>query len=257
MIQARSATGAARDRMVTSTVHVTKGQMASPHRRSISAAFIGPERIRRRIRRQRRRERPVDRQFDRRRRWPVDFSRVDQVCGPIPSRAPSRATRSRSSSSSSSPPSGDGPGSFRTSACWRMSSPIRRCGSPAWTASMASCSPASASRSRRSAASSAWLRPTRGAHPTVPPDYFGGNMDTKHLTAGTKLFLPVSAPGALLLAGRGHAAQGDGEVCGTAIETSMRATLRLTVRKDLHVTAPGVPDRRTARRWPRTPGSST
>ena len=76
------------------------------------------------------------------------------------------------------------------------------------------------------------------AHPTVPPDYFGGNMDTKHLTAGTKVFLPVSAPGALFSLGDGHAAQGDGEVCGTAIETSMHATVRLTVRKDVHVTAP-------------------
>jgi acetamidase/formamidase len=75
-------------------------------------------------------------------------------------------------------------------------------------------------------------------HPTVPPDYFGGNMDTKHLTAGTKLFLPVSAPGALFSLGDGHAAQGDGEVCGTAIEVSMHATVRLTVRKDVHVTAP-------------------
>ena len=75
-------------------------------------------------------------------------------------------------------------------------------------------------------------------HPTVPPDFFGGNMDTKHLTAGTKLFLPVSVPGALFSLGDGHAAQGDGEVCGTAIETSMHATVRLTVRKDVRVTAP-------------------
>jgi acetamidase/formamidase len=76
------------------------------------------------------------------------------------------------------------------------------------------------------------------AHPTVPPDTFGGNMDTRHLTAGTKVYLPVSAPGALFSLGDGHAAQGDGEVCGTAIETSMRAVVRLTVRKDVHVTAP-------------------
>ena len=79
---------------------------------------------------------------------------------------------------------------------------------------------------------------TDGAHSTIPPDVFGGNMDTRHLTAGTKLFLPVFAPGARFSLGDGHAAQGDGEVCGTAIETPMRARLRLTVRKDLHVTAP-------------------
>ncbi|MDQ6682044.1 MAG: acetamidase/formamidase family protein [Chloroflexota bacterium] len=77
-----------------------------------------------------------------------------------------------------------------------------------------------------------------GPHSTIPPDTFGGNMDTKHLTAGARLFLPVYAPGALLSMGDGHAAQGDGEVCGTAIETPMRIAVRLTVRKDLHVTAP-------------------
>lgn len=73
---------------------------------------------------------------------------------------------------------------------------------------------------------------------TIPPGPFGGNMDTRHLTSGTRLYLPVSAPGALFSLGDGHAAQGDGEVCGTAIETPMRALVRLTVRKDIHVTGP-------------------
>jgi acetamidase/formamidase len=73
---------------------------------------------------------------------------------------------------------------------------------------------------------------------TIPPTATGGNMDTRHLVAGTRLWLPVQVPGALLSLGDGHAAQGDGEVCGTAIETLMRAQLRLTVRKDLRVTAP-------------------
>ncbi|MDP9467117.1 MAG: acetamidase/formamidase family protein [Chloroflexota bacterium] len=80
--------------------------------------------------------------------------------------------------------------------------------------------------------------PTAGAHSTIPPDVFGGNMDTRHLTAGTRLFLPVFAAGGRLSLGDGHAAQGDGEVCGTAIETPMRVRLRVSVRKDLHVTAP-------------------
>jgi acetamidase/formamidase len=80
--------------------------------------------------------------------------------------------------------------------------------------------------------------PTEGAHSTIPPDAYGGNMDTRHLTAGTKLYLPVFADGALFSLGDGHAAQGDGEVCGTAIETPMRVRLRLTVRKDIHLTAP-------------------
>ncbi|MGH2488099.1 MAG: acetamidase/formamidase family protein, partial [Candidatus Limnocylindria bacterium] len=77
-----------------------------------------------------------------------------------------------------------------------------------------------------------------GPHSTIPPAEFGGNMDTKHLTAGSKLYLPVFAPGARFSMGDGHAAQGDGEVCGTAIETPMQAVVRLSVRKDLHVTAP-------------------
>jgi acetamidase/formamidase len=73
---------------------------------------------------------------------------------------------------------------------------------------------------------------------TIPPGPFGGNLDTKHLTAGAKLFLPVSVPGAHFSLGDGHAAQGDGEVCGTAIETPMRALVRLTARPDLHVEGP-------------------
>lgn len=77
-----------------------------------------------------------------------------------------------------------------------------------------------------------------GAHSTIPPYRHGGNMDTKHLTAGATLYLPVEVPGALYSMGDGHAAQGDGEVCGTAIETPMRATVRLTVRKDIRVDAP-------------------
>ena len=73
---------------------------------------------------------------------------------------------------------------------------------------------------------------------TIPPAEHGGNMDTRHLTAGAVLWLPVQVPGARFSLGDGHAAQGDGEVCGTAIETPMRATVRLTVRKDIRVTAP-------------------
>jgi acetamidase/formamidase len=73
---------------------------------------------------------------------------------------------------------------------------------------------------------------------TIPPYRHGGNMDTKHLTAGARLYLPVEVPGALYSMGDGHAAQGDGEVCGTAIETPMHAIVRLSVRKDLRVPEP-------------------
>jgi acetamidase/formamidase len=76
------------------------------------------------------------------------------------------------------------------------------------------------------------------ARSTIPPTDAGGNMDTRHLTTGTRLWLPVSVPGGLFSLGDGHAAQGDGEVCGTAIETPMQAQVRLTVRKDIRVSAP-------------------
>jgi acetamidase/formamidase len=82
------------------------------------------------------------------------------------------------------------------------------------------------------------LAPATGPLSTIPPDLHGGNMDTRHLVAGSTLFLPVFHAGARFSAGDGHATQGDGEVCGTAIETPMRARIRLIVRKDLHVTGP-------------------
>lgn len=77
-----------------------------------------------------------------------------------------------------------------------------------------------------------------GPHSTIPPYRHGGNLDTKHLTRGARLYLPVEVPGALFSLGDGHAAQGDGEVCGTAIETPMQASVRLTVHKDLHIPEP-------------------
>src|SRR3954471_13468677 len=98
------------------------------------------------------------------------------------------------------------------------------------------------------------VTPPTGPLSTIPPDVFGGNMDTRHLTARAPPFLPVFHEGARLSMADGHAAQGDGEVCGTAIETPMRALVRLTVRKDLHVTAPefltaDVPPVATGRRY--------
>jgi acetamidase/formamidase len=77
-----------------------------------------------------------------------------------------------------------------------------------------------------------------GAHSVLPPSQFGGNVDIRWLTAGTRLLLPVGVDGALLSAGDGHAAQGDGEVCGSAIETSMEIALRVRVRRDLRIAAP-------------------
>lgn len=69
-----------------------------------------------------------------------------------------------------------------------------------------------------------------GPHSSVPPGPYGGNLDLKDLVAGASLFLPVFRPGAGFYAGDAHAAQGDGEVDQTAIETSMtRAVLRFEV----------------------------
>ena len=70
--------------------------------------------------------------------------------------------------------------------------------------------------------------PEPGEHSTIPPRRWGGNIDCKELVAGTTLYLPIPVDGALLLAGDGHGAQGDGEVSGTAIECPLeRATLTL------------------------------
>lgn len=77
-----------------------------------------------------------------------------------------------------------------------------------------------------------------GDHSIVPPRSCGGNMDIRHLTAGTTLLLPVQVEGALFSIGDTHAAQGDGEVCGTAIESPMEVALRFGVRRDLRIEQP-------------------
>jgi acetamidase/formamidase len=71
-----------------------------------------------------------------------------------------------------------------------------------------------------------------------PPGMHAGNLDNKELVAGTTLFIPVHVPGALFEIGDGHAAQGDGEVDQTAIETSLTGRVQLIVRHDLHLTWP-------------------
>jgi acetamidase/formamidase len=71
-----------------------------------------------------------------------------------------------------------------------------------------------------------------GEWSTIPPYETGGNIDCKYIVEGSYLYLPVKVEGALFSCGDGHAAQGDGEVCGTAIETQMKAKLRLSVEKN-------------------------
>ncbi len=83
------------------------------------------------------------------------------------------------------------------------------------------------------------VAPAMGRLDSAPPAYNAGNLDNKWLTAGTTLYVPVQTPGALFEVGDGHAAQGDGEVCITAIETNLTGVFRFTVRKDMKL------------RWPR------
>eukprot|EP00747_Dinoflagellata_sp_TGD_P170865 gnl/TRDRNA2_/TRDRNA2_203545_c0_seq1.p1 gnl/TRDRNA2_/TRDRNA2_203545_c0~~gnl/TRDRNA2_/TRDRNA2_203545_c0_seq1.p1 ORF type:complete len:368 (-),score=30.59 gnl/TRDRNA2_/TRDRNA2_203545_c0_seq1:48-1151(-) len=71
-----------------------------------------------------------------------------------------------------------------------------------------------------------------GRQSSIPPrDQFGGNMDLKDLVAGTTLFLPINVSGCSLFVGDGHALQGDGECCGTALETALTGVFKLTVLK--------------------------
>jgi len=80
--------------------------------------------------------------------------------------------------------------------------------------------------------------PELGRVSSNPPGRHAGNMDNKELVAGSTLYIPVFAPGALFEIGDGHAAQGDGEVDQTAIETSLRGRLQLTVRKGMTLNFP-------------------
>ncbi|MCB4821659.1 acetamidase/formamidase family protein [Roseicella aerolata] len=80
--------------------------------------------------------------------------------------------------------------------------------------------------------------PEWGRCSTNIPRAFGGNMDNKELKPGTRLYLPVFNPGALFYAGDGHGVQGDGEVCITALETGLKGSFRLTVRKDIQLRMP-------------------
>ncbi len=75
------------------------------------------------------------------------------------------------------------------------------------------------------------VAPKDGEYGMIPPQYFGGNMDNHLLTKGARLHLPVNQKGALLSVSDPHASQGDGEVCGTAIETSAVVTFKVNILK--------------------------
>jgi acetamidase/formamidase len=81
--------------------------------------------------------------------------------------------------------------------------------------------------------------PEAGRISSAPPGVHAGNLDNKELVEGTTLFIPVHVRGALFAVGDGHAAQGNGEIDITALETSLHGTLQFVVRKDMKL------------RWPR------
>ncbi len=82
--------------------------------------------------------------------------------------------------------------------------------------------------------------PEPGVHSTTPPRVWGGNLDCKLLGTGSTLYLPVSVPDALFSVGDGHAAQGDGEVSGTAIECPVaHVDLSFDLYDDMTLTTPG------------------
>jgi acetamidase/formamidase len=78
-----------------------------------------------------------------------------------------------------------------------------------------------------------------GIHSTIPPRVTGGNIDCKELLVGSTLYLPIAVPGGLFSAGDGHAAQGDGEACVTAIECPVeRVDITFYLHKELRLTTP-------------------
>jgi acetamidase/formamidase len=77
-----------------------------------------------------------------------------------------------------------------------------------------------------------------GLHSVVPPRRVGGNMDIRDMAMGTELYLPVEVAGGLFSLGDTHAAQGDGEVCGTAIESPMDVTVKLDLVKGANLKFP-------------------
>ena len=77
-----------------------------------------------------------------------------------------------------------------------------------------------------------------GNHSIVPPRHCGGNLDIKDLSKGSKVRFPVQIPGALLSLGDTHAAQGDGEICGTAIESPMKVIVKVNLIKNMKIPSP-------------------
>jgi acetamidase/formamidase len=84
--------------------------------------------------------------------------------------------------------------------------------------------------------------PGAGMHdvPIPPPHAGGGNIDLRHVTRGSTLYLPIGVEGALLSLGDAHAAQGDGEVCISGLECQMRTTLRVSIERGMSLRSPAL-----------------
>jgi acetamidase/formamidase len=82
------------------------------------------------------------------------------------------------------------------------------------------------------------VAPAMGRIPSGPPGTHAGNIDNKELVAGSTLYIPVHVPGGLLSLGDGHAIQGDGEVILSAVETSLRGTVQISLLKGKHLNWP-------------------
>ncbi len=84
------------------------------------------------------------------------------------------------------------------------------------------------------------LATDQAARSSIPPGIYGGNLDNRHLQAGSRLFLPIWVPGALLSLGDGHSIQGDGEVCVTALETAMNGRIQVLLHKHNDLAQTGI-----------------
>ena len=168
----------------------------------------------------------------------LDFSRVDQVAGPIAvsGALPGRHPRGRAAGDRAGRLGLDGrhprlrPAGGRVPRCGAAHHPPGR-----WHRRVPAGRPHPAGAVLRRAGCR--TRPARRGAPSRRPRR-AATWTPATSRQGRRLWLPVQVPGALFSLGDGHAAQGDGEVCGTAIETPVRVSVRLTIRRDVTVTAP-------------------
>jgi len=91
------------------------------------------------------------------------------------------------------------------------------------------------------------VSPTKGEYGMIPPQAFGGNMDSRINHAGTRVYLPVLRSGGMISFADPHASQGDGEVCGTGIETSAEVLCKIDIVEDMKIRSPAMIGQRKER----------